>query len=132
MITVTALSGNGLPDDLAAVGVPVHSAADGPVLACDPSVIDGVTLPASLDAAWCERHGLYTQLYSDEAAMDSALNARAKVLAASNPEAMAKLKKIFWAGTDHWEQLLDERAAMSGALVLSDFTRRAIAAFRKS
>ncbi|MEI7860610.1 MAG: hypothetical protein WCI26_12370, partial [Acidimicrobiales bacterium] len=57
MITVTALSGNGLPDDLAAVGVPVHSTADGPVLACDPSVVDGVTLPASLDAVWCERQG---------------------------------------------------------------------------
>ena len=57
MITVTALSGNGLPDDLAAVGVPVHSTADGPVLACDPSVVAGVTLPATLDASWCERQG---------------------------------------------------------------------------
>jgi len=83
------------------------------------------------DAAWCERHGLYTQRYADAAAMDSALDARAKVLAGSNPEAMAELKKIFWAGTEHWERLLDERAAMSGTLVLSDFTRNAIAAFRK-
>ena len=62
--------------------------------------------------------------------MDAALDARAATLASSNPEAMAKLKKIFWAGTEHFDQLLDERAAMSGALVLSDFTRTAIARFR--
>ena len=39
MINVTALSGTGLPDDLAAVGVPVHSSADGPVLAFDPAAV---------------------------------------------------------------------------------------------
>ncbi len=82
------------------------------------------------DAEWCERHGLYSQIFPDAAAMDAALDARARVLADSNPEAMAELKKIFWAGTDSWEQLLNERAAMSGALVLSDFTRTAISKFK--
>jgi methylglutaconyl-CoA hydratase len=62
--------------------------------------------------------------------MDAAAGMRATTLASSNPEAMAKLKKIFWAGTESWEQLLDERAAMSGTLVLSDFTRMAIAGFK--
>jgi leucyl aminopeptidase len=57
VITVTALSGAGLPDDLAAIGVPVHSTDDGPVVACDPGSVEGVTLPASLDSAWCERQG---------------------------------------------------------------------------
>jgi methylglutaconyl-CoA hydratase len=82
------------------------------------------------DSAWCERHGLYSQIFENAAEMDSAVDARAKTLAASNPDAMAKLKKIFWAGTESWDQLLDERAAMSGALVLSDFTRKAISAFK--
>jgi methylglutaconyl-CoA hydratase len=83
------------------------------------------------DAEWCERHGLYSSLFDTVTEMDAALDARAKALAASNPEAMARLKKIFWAGTEHWEQLLDERAAMSGTLVLSDFTRDAIARFNQ-
>jgi methylglutaconyl-CoA hydratase len=83
------------------------------------------------DAAWCERHGLYSHVFDSPEAMDAAIDARAQILAASNPEAMATLKKIFWAGTDHWEQLLDERAAMSGTLVLSDFTRNAIARFKQ-
>ena len=82
------------------------------------------------DAEWCERHGLYSQLFDSASAMDAAIDTRAAALAASNPEAMAKLKRIFWDGTEHWDQLLDERAAMSGALVLSDFTRDAIARFR--
>ena len=57
MIDVTAQSGADLPNGLAAVGIPVHSAADGPVLACDPGAVDGVEVPESLDAAWCERQG---------------------------------------------------------------------------
>jgi methylglutaconyl-CoA hydratase len=82
------------------------------------------------DAAWCERHGLYSQVHPDAAAMDAAIDARAATLAASNTEAMAKLKRIFWAGTEHWDRLLDERATMSGTLVLSEFTRNAIAQFK--
>ena len=82
------------------------------------------------DAEWCERHGLYSQIFPGTVAMDAALDARARALADSNPEAMAKLKKIFWAGTESWEQLLNERAAMSGALVLSEFTRQALAKFK--
>jgi len=43
---------------------------------------------------------------------------------------MAEMKKVFWTGTEHWETLLFERAAISGRLVLSDFTKNAIAAFK--
>ena len=82
------------------------------------------------DAAWGERHGLYAKLFDDVAAMDDAVTALATTLAASNPEAMAMLKRVFWAGTEQWDTLLTERAAMSGTLVLSAFTRNAIGAFK--
>ncbi|QJR35727.1 enoyl-CoA hydratase/isomerase family protein [Gemmatimonas groenlandica] len=82
------------------------------------------------DAAWGERHGLYAKLFDDVAAMDDAVTALATTLAASNPEAMAMLKRVFWAGTEQWETLLAERAGMSGTLVLSEFTRNAIGAFK--
>ena len=81
------------------------------------------------DAAWAERAGLYAQVVPDVAALDAAVDALAARLAASNPEAMAKMKAAFFQGTDHWERLLAERAEMSGTLVLSDFTRNALAAF---
>ena len=82
------------------------------------------------DAAWCERHGLYSRVYSDPSELDDAVAALAGTLAKSNPEAMAQLKQVFWAGTDDWDLLLTERAEVSGTLVLSEFTRKAIARFR--
>ena len=81
------------------------------------------------DAAWGERWGLYTRLLPNEAALDEAVNGMAATLARSNPAAMAQLKRVFWRGTEEWETLLAERAAISGELVLSDFTRAAIASF---
>jgi methylglutaconyl-CoA hydratase len=81
------------------------------------------------DAAWGERHGLFAQIVDDTSALDEAVAALAGQLARSNPEAMIKLKQIFWEGTDDWPARLEERAAMSGTLVLSTFTRNAIAAF---
>jgi methylglutaconyl-CoA hydratase len=82
------------------------------------------------DAAWAERHGLYAHLHDDVATMDAAIEAQLAALAASSPEAMAELKRVFWAGTEGWDALLAERAAMSGRLVLSAFTRDAIARFK--
>ncbi len=82
------------------------------------------------DASWGERHGLYSRLFNDTAAMDAALELELTKLAGCNPDAMAQLKRVFWSGTESWDALLAERATMSGTMVLSDFTRRAIAAFK--
>jgi methylglutaconyl-CoA hydratase len=62
--------------------------------------------------------------------MDEQIAILALKLSNSNPAAMQALKEIFWKGTDHWETLLMERAGISGTLVLSDFTRQAIASFK--
>jgi len=84
------------------------------------------------DADWCERHGLYACVYADAAELDAALDARARTLAASSPDAMAQLKRTFWAGTERWEELLASRAVLSGTLVLSDFAQRAIASAKRT
>jgi len=81
-------------------------------------------------AEWAKDHGLYAEVHSTIAEMDEAINSLAQKLASSNPDAMAELKTIFWQGTDHWDTLLTERAAISGKLVLSDFTRNAIQKFK--
>ncbi|HTR77332.1 MAG TPA: enoyl-CoA hydratase-related protein [Gemmatimonadaceae bacterium] len=83
------------------------------------------------DAAWAERHGLYAKVCDTPEALDAAVEAQAQQLAAANPEATAQIKAILWQGTDSWERVLDERAAMSGRLVLSAFTKRAIAGFAR-
>ena len=83
------------------------------------------------DAGWAERHGLYASVKNSVAELDAAVNALSAKLAAASPDAVSKIKRTVWAGTEHWPKLLDERAAMSGSLVLSEFTKNAIAAFEK-
>ena len=82
-------------------------------------------------AEWAREKGLYTEVYETSEEMDSAISILASKLANSNPEAMSMLKEIFWKGTENWDDLLKERAAMSGKLVLSDFTKNAINKFKK-
>lgn len=81
------------------------------------------------DAHWGERHGLYAGLAEDVASLDRNVSDMAAKIAAANPEAVVRIKRIAWAGTDNWPRLLEERSEMSGTLVLSEYTRNAIAAF---
>ena len=81
-------------------------------------------------AEWAKEKGLYSEIYDDAEALDNAVMELANKLNNSNPEAMMMLKQIFWEGSENWDTLLDERAAMSGKLVLSDFTKNAINSFK--
>jgi len=81
-------------------------------------------------AEWGKRHGLYAEIHKTIIEADDSVTRLAERLAHSSPEAMAQLKKVFWQGTEHWDTLLSERAAISGHLVLSDFTRNAINKFK--
>jgi methylglutaconyl-CoA hydratase len=81
-------------------------------------------------AEWAKKHGLYSEVHNSVEEMDEAITSLAARLAHSSPQAMYQLKKIFWHGTEHWDTLLMERAAISGTLVLSDFTREAINKFK--
>lgn len=81
-------------------------------------------------AQWAKDKGLYTEIFEDEQHLDAAIQSLSERLAHSNPEAMQELKQIFWQGTENWDKLLLERAAISGRLVLSEFTRAAISAFK--
>jgi methylglutaconyl-CoA hydratase len=81
-------------------------------------------------AKWAQEKGLFTEVYDTIEEMDAAISTLSSKLALSNPEAMSELKEIFWQGTEHWDELLVSRAAISGRLVLSDFTRSAISAFK--
>lgn len=83
------------------------------------------------DAQWAKDNGLYAEIYEHTEAMDAAIETLANKLSQSNPDAMKQLKKVFWEGTEHWDALLSERAAMSGELVLSEFTKSFIQNFKK-
>jgi len=82
------------------------------------------------NADWARRKGLYSELHSSTENMDESIRRLADQLAHSSPEAMAELKKVFWQGTEDWDDLLCKRAEISGRLVLSHFTKEAIAKFK--
>lgn len=82
-------------------------------------------------AEWARNKGLFAELYATTEEMDEAINRLGYLLVNSSPEAMAEMKKVFWKGTEHWDKLLIERAAISGKLVLSEFTKNAIETFKK-
>lgn len=81
-------------------------------------------------AEWAEARGLYTKVVDSVAELDHAVAALAAELAQRNPEAAAEIKRMCWQGTDDWEERLAERATTSARLVLSEYTARAIEAFR--
>lgn len=81
-------------------------------------------------AEWAKRHGLYSEIHKTVQEVDDSVNSLAERLSHSSPQAMAQLKKVLWHGTENWDVLLSERAAISGHLVLSDFTKNAINKFK--
>ncbi|MCX7728811.1 MAG: enoyl-CoA hydratase/isomerase family protein [Bacteroidia bacterium] len=82
-------------------------------------------------AQWAKEKGLFYEVYDDVHQMDAAIDKLVNQLIKSNPDAMKNLKKIFWEGTENWDELLVERAGISGELVLSEYTRNFILSFKK-
>jgi len=82
-------------------------------------------------AEWAKNKGLFTDVFDTAGDMDVEIEKLAHRLATSNPEAMRMLKTVFWQGSENWDELLVERAEISGKLVLSDFTINAINTFKK-
>tara|TARA_B100001758_G_scaffold185538_1_gene162254 strand:- start:1335 stop:2090 length:756 start_codon:yes stop_codon:yes gene_type:complete len=82
------------------------------------------------DANWAREKGIYSEVFDSNHEMDNAINLLTNELIKSNPEAMKKLKEVFWLNTSDWDELLEERAKYSGQLVLSEFTKKAIDKFK--
>jgi len=82
------------------------------------------------NADWAKRKGMFAEVHENIENMDESIQRLSNTLSHSSPHAMAEMKKIFWKGTEHWDELLKERAAISGRLVLSDFTKKAIEKFK--
>lgn len=82
------------------------------------------------NADWAKKRGLYAELHASPGDMDESIQRLSLTLAHSNPQAMHEMKKMFWKGTEHWDELLLQRASISGRLVLSPFTKQAIEKFK--
>ena len=80
-------------------------------------------------ADWAKEKGLFAHVYESTELMDKAIQSFAEKLCSYNPDAMKEMKKVFWRGTEDWDDLLAERAAISGRFVLSDFTKETLKKF---
>lgn len=81
-------------------------------------------------AEWANEAGLFSEVCDSTTELDKTCANLAHDLATSSPQAMKELKKMFWQGTENWEELMEKRAETSGELVLSDFTRNFIEDFK--
>ncbi len=83
------------------------------------------------NAYWAQEKGLFSKVFDDIKEMDKELDLFANQLSQYNPQALTEWKKVLWEGTSHWDTLLTERAAITGKLVLSEFTKDALSKFKK-
>ena len=96
------------------------------------SAFNAMTINATkwFDANWAQEKGLYNEVYETTEEKHEKIELLSLKVAKYNPESMQELKKIMWKGTEDWDSLLLTRAEKSGKLVLSDFTKNAIAQFK--
>ncbi len=83
------------------------------------------------DSAFAQEKGMFNKVFDSVADLDQAVTELAEQLSESSPEAMQQLKAVLWKGTEDWDLLLEQRAEISGRLVLSDFTKNFIKKFKE-
>lgn len=81
-------------------------------------------------ARWAKEKGLFTEVYDTINELEDGVELIASKLVSSSPDAMKKLKRVLWEGTENWDEFLELRAEISGKLVLSDFTKEYINQFK--
>ncbi len=83
------------------------------------------------NAYWAKEKGLYAKVYDSISEMDKEIDIHLHKLSTYNSEALSKMKTVLWEGTEDWDELLSQRAAMSGQLALSEATKKALEKFKK-
>lgn len=81
-------------------------------------------------AAWAKEKGLFQEVFDSLEQLDAYLDHFTQKLASTSPSALMALKQMLWHDTQHWDQLLDERAAISGRLVITEAAQQAIKSAR--
>lgn len=75
---------------------------------------------------WAKTKALYAEVHPSIESMDESIDRLSTSLSHYDPVAMAEMKKVFWAGCENWGPLLEERARLSGKLIMSPFAKMAI------
>lgn len=78
------------------------------------------------DANWALGHGLYNEIFQDNETMDQRIESKTNELLTYSSSAISEIKSMMWAGTPDWEELLDQRAATSGRLLMTPESKKAL------
>jgi len=97
------------------------------------AAISELTIDASSwkNAYWAKEKGLYAKVFQTIKELDFEIENLSNKLSSYNSEALAEMKNVLWKGTNDWDKLLNDRAEISGKLVLSEFTKNALQKFKK-
>jgi len=97
------------------------------------SVVAQLTLNPQtfFSAKWAREKGLFAAVFESNEDLNTQVSNLANQLASCNPKALSEFKKIQWEDTDHWDELLKQRAKISGELALSTFTKTQLKKFNK-
>jgi methylglutaconyl-CoA hydratase len=80
---------------------------------------------------WAKNNNLYANVLESVEILEIETQKFTEKLCNYSPIALQEIKKILWEGTENWDELLMERAKISGKLVLSSFTKNALENFKK-
>lgn len=78
------------------------------------------------NSEWAANKGLYNSVFESVDDMDNAVADLATKLCNYNSEALQQLKSVLWKNTEDWDELLIERAKLSGKLILSNEAQTAL------
>lgn len=78
------------------------------------------------DAQWALSKGLFNKVFSTIEEMDEFLENFLKEISSRSGKTQRELKKIFWEGTDDWDELLLQKARITAKLLLSSDAQQII------
>lgn len=78
------------------------------------------------DSNWSLSKGLFNQVFSSIEEMDQFLENFLKEIASRSLNTQKELKKLFWEGTDNWDELLYQKAHITAKLLFSNETQQII------
>lgn len=81
-------------------------------------------------AYWAKEKGLYAKVFENIREMDEEIELFSSKISGYSTEGLTALKAVLWHGTEDWDILLPEYAALNGKLVLSEFTKNALKKFK--
>ncbi|MDE1192955.1 MAG: enoyl-CoA hydratase/isomerase family protein [Arachidicoccus sp.] len=80
---------------------------------------------------WARRKGIFAELHPTKESMDESVERLTHSLAKNSLEANYELKKLLWQGTENWDELLAQKAAITGRLLMHKQAREFLSEYNK-